>query len=88
MSCDFKRVKVSYHKCRYVYIFLLLLQLYVLGFVTYSNSELISKIMNHYLTPLMEDQPDARPLPTQDGTTQQDKDKHPCLKPDSNPRSQ
>jgi hypothetical protein len=33
-------------------------------------------------------QSDARPLPTQDSTTQKDKDKHPCLKRDSNPRSQ
>jgi len=30
------------------------------------------------------DQPDARSLPTQHTTTQKDKEKHPCLKRDSN----
>jgi hypothetical protein len=34
----------------------------------------------------MSDQPVARPLPTQDNTTQKDADKHPCLERDSNPR--
>jgi hypothetical protein len=32
--------------------------------------------------------PVARPLPTQDNTTQEDADKHPCLERGSNPRSQ
>jgi hypothetical protein len=36
----------------------------------------------------MSDQPIARPLPTQDNTTQKDADKHPCLERDSNPQSQ
>jgi hypothetical protein len=39
-------------------------------------------------TPWTSDQPVARPLPTQDNTTQKDADKHPCLQRDSNPRSQ
>jgi hypothetical protein len=30
-------------------------------------------------TPWMGDQPEAKPLPTQESTTQKDKDKHPCL---------
>jgi hypothetical protein len=30
-------------------------------------------------TPWTSDQPVARPLPTQDNTTQKDADKHPCL---------
>jgi hypothetical protein len=33
-------------------------------------------------------QPVTRPLPTQDTTTQKDKDKRPCLEWDLNPRSQ
>jgi len=36
----------------------------------------------------MENHPNARPLPTQDSTTQRNADTHPCLKRDSNPRSQ
>jgi len=39
-------------------------------------------------TPWTGDQPDARPLPTQDNTTQKNVDTHPCLERDSNPRSQ
>jgi hypothetical protein len=38
-------------------------------------------------SPWTSDQPVTRPLPTQDNTAQKDKDKHPCLKWDSNPRS-
>jgi hypothetical protein len=38
--------------------------------------------------PRTSDQPVARPLHTQDNTTQKDADKHPCLERDSNPRSQ
>jgi hypothetical protein len=34
------------------------------------------------------DQPDARPLPTQDNATQKNADTHPCLEWDSNSRSQ
>jgi len=34
------------------------------------------------------DRPIARPLPTQDGTTQKNTDVHPYLERDSNPRSQ
>jgi len=36
----------------------------------------------------MGDQPNTRPLPTQDITTQKHADTHPCLKQDSNLRSQ
>jgi hypothetical protein len=39
-------------------------------------------------TPWTGDQPDARPLPTRDNTTQKNADSHPCLKQDSNLRSQ
>jgi len=35
----------------------------------------------------MGDRPIARPLPTQDSTTQDKADIHPCLERDSNPRS-
>jgi hypothetical protein len=35
-------------------------------------------------TPWTSDQPIARPLPTQENTTQKDKDRHPCLQRDSN----
>jgi hypothetical protein len=38
--------------------------------------------------PLTGDRPDARPLPTEDNTTQKNADIHPCLEWDSNPRSQ
>jgi hypothetical protein len=34
------------------------------------------------------DQPDARPPPTQDNTTEKYGDTHPCLKRDSNSRSE
>jgi hypothetical protein len=39
-------------------------------------------------TPWTKGQPVARPLPTQDNTTQKDEDKHPCLERDSKPRFQ
>jgi hypothetical protein len=39
-------------------------------------------------TPWTGDQPDARPLPKQDSTTQKDKDKRSCRKRESNHRSQ
>jgi hypothetical protein len=39
-------------------------------------------------TPWTGDQPDARPLPTQDNITQKKEDTHPCFERDSNPRSQ
>jgi hypothetical protein len=39
-------------------------------------------------TPGTGDQPDARPVPTQDNTTQKHTDTHPCLKQDSNLRFQ
>jgi hypothetical protein len=35
-------------------------------------------------SPWPEDQPDARPLPTEDNTTQKHMDTHPCPKQDSN----
>jgi hypothetical protein len=37
------------------------------------------------MTPWMGDQPVARPVPTQDSTTQKSADAHPCLERDSNP---
>jgi hypothetical protein len=39
-------------------------------------------------TPWTGDQPDARPLHTQNNTTQKNVDTHPCSGSDSNPRSQ
>jgi len=39
-------------------------------------------------TPFKADQPNARPLPTQDSTTQKKADKYQCLELDSNQRSQ
>jgi hypothetical protein len=39
-------------------------------------------------TPWAGDQPDARPLPTQDNTTQKNADTYPCLKEDTNAGSQ
>jgi hypothetical protein len=39
-------------------------------------------------TPWTGDQPDAKPLPTQDNTTQENADTHPCLEQDSKSRSQ
>jgi hypothetical protein len=39
-------------------------------------------------TPWTGDRPDARPLPTQDKTTQRNADTHPCPEQDSNLRSQ
>jgi hypothetical protein len=40
------------------------------------------------MTPWTGDQPVARPLPTQDSTTQKNVDTHSCFERDSNPRSQ
>jgi len=39
-------------------------------------------------TPWTGDRPDARPLPTQDNTTQKNADTHPCLEWNSNTWSQ
>jgi hypothetical protein len=39
-------------------------------------------------TPWTGDQPDVRPLPIQDNTTQKNADTHPCLERDSNPLTQ
>jgi hypothetical protein len=38
-------------------------------------------------TPWTGVQPDARPLPTQDNTTQKNAGTHPCLEQDSNPQT-
>jgi hypothetical protein len=79
---------------RYIYIYIILivlLQLYGLGPVTCLNSELLLKLWSTSTsgrTPWTRDQPDASPLPTQGSTIQKHKDKHPCHKRDSNPRSQ
>jgi hypothetical protein len=56
-----------------------------LGLLTY---EVSWTIQTYGRTPWTSDQPVARPLPTQDNTTQKDADKHPSLERDSNPRSQ
>jgi hypothetical protein len=67
-----------------------------------SSSEVVNEYELHILIPLRvqwcvvgllyfwtSDQPVAKTsLPTQDNTIQKYKDKHPCLKRDSNPRSQ
>jgi hypothetical protein len=66
-------------------------QLYSSGLVTCSKSELLLKlwiISTIGRTPRTSDQPDAGALPSQDSTTQKVKDKYPCRKRDSNPRSQ
>jgi hypothetical protein len=55
-----------------------------LGCLTYRR---FLELFRHGRTPQTSYQPVARPLPTQDNTTQKDADKHPCLKRDSNPRS-
>jgi hypothetical protein len=64
-----------------LFFFYFLQSLTDLGRLTYSY-------LDNGRTPLTSDQPVARPLPTQDNTTQKDADKHPCLERDSNPRSQ
>jgi hypothetical protein len=53
--------------------------------VTCSNSEALSEILNRFdnSSPWTWDQPDGRPL-----LTQNDNYKRPCLKQDSNPRTQ
>jgi hypothetical protein len=61
--------------------------------VAYSNSELTSETMttpsSHFgRTPRTGDRPIARPLLTQDSTTQRNEDIHLHLEQDSNPRSQ
>jgi hypothetical protein len=52
------------------------------------TSEIYESIWTFGRTPWTGDQPDARPLPTQDNTTQKNADIRPCLEQDSNPRSQ
>jgi hypothetical protein len=52
------------------------------------TSELYESMWTFGRTPWTGDQPDARPLPTQDNTTQKNADKHPYPEWDSNPRSQ
>jgi hypothetical protein len=52
------------------------------------TSEIYESIRTFGRTPGMGDRPDARPLPTQDNTTQKNADTLPCLEWDSNPRSQ
>jgi hypothetical protein len=54
----------------------------------YPNGLLDLHIETFGRTPWPRDQPDARPLPTQDNTTQKHADKHPCSEQDSNLRSQ
>jgi hypothetical protein len=52
------------------------------------TNRMFLELFRHSRTPWTSDQPVARPLPTQDNTTQKDADRHPCLERDSNPRSQ
>jgi hypothetical protein len=63
-----------------------------LGLLACSGSEFIFWNLWIYWTvgriPWTGDQPDARPLPIQDNTTQKNVDTHSCLKRDSKPRSQ
>jgi hypothetical protein len=77
------------------YIVLLFLLLFFKKAVTvlrellaYPNGLLDLHVETFGRTPRPADQPDARPLPTQDNTTQKHADTHPCPKQDSNLRSQ
>jgi hypothetical protein len=66
-------------------------QLYSSGLLTCSKSELLLKLWISSTigrTPRTSEQPDAGALPSQDSTTQKDKDKDPFRKRDSNPQSQ
>jgi hypothetical protein len=54
-------------------------------FIFYETYESIWRVGR---TPWPGDQPEARPLPTQDNTTQKNADTHACFNWDSNPRSQ
>jgi hypothetical protein len=66
-------------------------ELYGVGLVTYSSSELLLELRissTFVRTPWTGDQPDARPLLVQDSTTQKDEDKLLYLERDSNPQSQ
>jgi hypothetical protein len=56
--------------------------------LAYPNGLLDLHIETFGRTPWPGDQPDARPLPTQNNTTQKHADTHPCPKLDSNLRSQ
>jgi hypothetical protein len=58
------------------------------GHLAYPNGLLDLHIETFGRTPLPGDQPDVRPLPTQDNTTQKHADTHPCPKQYSNLRSQ
>jgi hypothetical protein len=58
------------------------------GPLAYTNRLLDLHIETFSRTPWTGDQPDSRPLPTQDNTTQKHADTHPCTKQDSNLRSQ
>jgi hypothetical protein len=51
-------------------------------------SDIYESIWTGGRTPWTGDQPDSRPLFTQDNTAQKNADTHPCLEWDSNPRSQ
>jgi hypothetical protein len=58
------------------------------GPLAYPNGLIDLHIETFGRTPWPGDQPDIRPLPTQDNTTQKHADTHPCPKQDSNLRSQ
>jgi hypothetical protein len=85
----FADLQISYCLC-YIFCFVLFKKaLTVLrGPLAYPNGLLDLHIETFCRTPGTGDQPDARPLPTQDNTTQKHADTHPCPKQDSNLRSQ
>jgi hypothetical protein len=52
------------------------------------DTGVIMNCFRHLVNSLDGDQPNERPLPAHDSTTQKDVNKHPCLKRDSNSRFQ
>jgi hypothetical protein len=88
-------LKVGYSSYKHSYInilLLLLLLLLLLKMYLQSFVDLWPTLMGFLdlhietfgRTPWLGDQPHARPLPTQDNTTQKPADTHPCPKQDSN----
>jgi hypothetical protein len=76
------RFKFSYVVCTF----------HGIGPLACSEPELTSEAVNPFRyfggTPCLGDRPVARPVRTQDSTTQKDADIRPCLKRDPNPQSQ
>jgi hypothetical protein len=71
---------ILFIEMNYVYIYMFfpveIQSLNDLGRLTYRR---FLELFRHMVGLLGSDQPVARPLPTQDNTTQKDADKHPCL---------